>query len=152
MLAKLVQEKLKPQDGVLIHPSGSDLAGDLAGSLQKAGFTVRRVVLYTAEPLAALSPVTLASLKAKQIDIAVFFSPRTAAIFAKLVRDAKLESALEKTVALGLSPAVLEPIRDLPWAMMEAAPPEETDLLRAIARQKIVSQLERARRQSLPTR
>src|SRR5262249_30648801 len=51
--------------------------------------------------------------------------------------------ALEKTVALGLSPAVLEPVRDLGWAMLEAARrPQQEDLLRAIARQKIIAQLE----------
>ena len=141
-LAKLVQARLKPQNGALLYASGRDIAGDLPAALQPAGFQVRRVITYTAEPTQALSPTTAAAFKARQVDLAVFFSARTAANFARLVRDAGLGPALEKTVALGISPAVLEPVLDLGWAMLEAArQPQESDLIRAIARHKIIGQL-----------
>ena len=60
------------------------VAGDLAGALRAQGFTVERRVLYEARPAAALSPAAVDSLRAGAIDFALFFSPRTAAIFARL--------------------------------------------------------------------
>jgi hypothetical protein len=87
--------------------------------------------------------VTAAALKARQVDMAVFFSARTAETFARLVHEAGLAPALSRTVALGLSPAVLQAVAGLPWAMTESArQPQEADLIRAIARHKIIAQLE----------
>jgi uroporphyrinogen-III synthase len=142
-LASLVLQKLKPANGALLHAAGNAVAGDLAGQLKKDGFDVRRVVLYTADPSSGLSPVTAAALKARQIDIVVFFSARSAETFVRLVRAGGLAPSLSKTVALGLSPQVNEAAIGLPWAMMESArQPQEADVIRAIARHKIISQLE----------
>jgi len=142
-LASLVLQKLKPANGALLHAAGSAVAGDLAGQLKKDGFDVRRAVLYTAEPAAALSPLVAAALKARQIDIVVFFSARSAETFVRLVRAAGLAPSMSKTVALGLSAQVNEAAIGLPWAMMEAArQPQEADVIRAIARHKIINQLE----------
>ena len=38
----------EPANGTLLHVSGADVAGDLAGALEAQGFTVRREVLYEA--------------------------------------------------------------------------------------------------------
>lgn len=142
-LARLVRERLNAADGALLHAAGAAVAGDLAGALAQDGFAVRRAVLYAAEPVNSLSPVTAAALKARQVDMVVFFSARTAETFARLVHEAGLAPALSRTVALGLSPAVLQVLAGLPWAMTEAArQPQETDLIRAIARHKIIAQLE----------
>jgi uroporphyrinogen-III synthase len=142
-LARLVRERLNAADGALLHAAGAAVAGDLAGALAQDGFTVRRAVLYAAEPVNSLSPVAAAALKARQVDMVVFFSARTAETFARLVREAGLAPALSRTVALGLSPAVLQALVGLPWAMTESArQPQEADLIRAIARHKIIAQLE----------
>jgi len=142
-LANLVLQKLKPADGALLHAAASVVAGDLAGLLKKDGFELRRAVLYSAEPATALTPLTAAALKARQVDMVIFFSARTAETFVRLVRAAGLAGTLSKTVALGLSGQVNEAAIGLPWAMMEAArQPQEADVIRAVARHKIISQLE----------
>lgn len=142
-LAALVRSRLKPENGALLHGAGANVAGDLAAALKKDGFDVRRVVLYSAEAVSALSPLVAAALKARSVDLVVFFSARTAENFVRLVRQAGLTPAVERTVALGLSPNVLEAAIGLPWAMMEAARrPQEVDMIRAIARHKIITQLE----------
>src|SRR5262245_34044162 len=41
-LDRLVQARLKPEGGALLHVAASVVAGDLAGLLGKAGFEVRR--------------------------------------------------------------------------------------------------------------
>ncbi|TXH34026.1 MAG: uroporphyrinogen-III synthase [Rhodospirillaceae bacterium] len=113
-LASLVCDRLTPQDGVLFHAAGSITAGDLAGDLEKAGFTVRRTPLYTAEQAAALSPETRMNLTLGGIDLVLLFSPRTAAIFAALWQDAGSPN-LERVCALCLSAAVAREVGDLPW-------------------------------------
>ena len=113
-LATLVCDRLKPQDGVLFHAAGTITAGDLAGDLEKAGFTVRRTPLYTAEQAAVLSPETRMNLTLGGIDLVLLFSPRTAAIFAALWQDAGSPN-LEQVCALCLSAAVAREVGDLPW-------------------------------------
>ncbi|MDY0882268.1 uroporphyrinogen-III synthase [Dongia soli] len=113
-LVSLVCDRLKPQDGALFHAAGSITTGDLAGDLEKAGFTVRRTPLYTAEQAAALSPETRMNLTLGGIDLVLLFSPRTAAIFAALWQEAG-SANLEQVCALCLSAAVAREVGDLPW-------------------------------------
>lgn len=120
-LARLARERLKPGSGPLLHAAGSVTAGDLARQLGEAGFTLRREVLYRAEPAAALSEATRAAFAADGIDSVLFFSPRTAATFARLAREARLEPHLQRVVAFALSPAVKTAAGGLPWRAVETA-------------------------------
>src|SRR6185312_15240294 len=61
-LAKLATERLDPKAGALFHAAGSAVAGDLAGLLEQAGFTLRREMLYEARPADQLSPATVTNL------------------------------------------------------------------------------------------
>ena len=133
-LARLVRERLKPGEGPLIHVAGSVIAGDLSGQLATAGFEVRRVALYRAEPVAALSAATERQIRTGALDAVLFFSPRTAATFVRLVRQADLAPACRKMTALGLSPAVVAEAAGLDWAKLVAAnEPSESSLLDALA-------------------
>lgn len=114
-LAALVRARLDPAAGALYHGAGSRTAGDLAGDLHRAGFDLRREVLYDAVPAEALSDATRRALETGEVAAASFFSPRTAGTFARLVRAAGLEGRLRATIALCLSEAVAEALRDLPW-------------------------------------
>jgi uroporphyrinogen-III synthase len=134
-LARLVRERLSPADGALVHAAGRDVAGDLAGAMGQSGFELRRAVLYIAEPARALSSETARALKSGTVDAVIFYSARTAETFGRLVNDAGLASSLSHAIALGLSPAALEPIKSLPWARIEAATrPDESELMRLLAR------------------
>lgn len=113
-LASLVCDRLKPENGALFHAAGSVTAGDLAGRLEGAGFTVRRVALYEAVPATALSPETRMNLTLGGIDMVLLFSPRTAATFAKLWRQAGAPE-LERICAICLSAAVAREVGDLSW-------------------------------------
>ncbi len=131
-LAALAAARLDPRRGALLHVAGSIVAGDLAGRLAAAGFRVRRVALYDAEPVAALSEATVAALRAQRIAAAFFFSPRTAAHFVTLARAAALDEACRHVAALALSPAVAAALSPLGWApLIVAAAPEQAALLTA---------------------
>lgn len=104
-LARLARRRLRPGAGRLVHVAGSAVAGDLAGDLGAAGFTVDRLVLYEARPAAALSAATTHALAAGLIGFALFFSPRTAATFVRLADRAGVLDALDHTAAVSISAA-----------------------------------------------
>ena len=131
-LARLAAERLEPAKGTLFHGAARRVAGDLKGLLEGRGFTVRRDVLYEAIAAAALPEPLRAALESGKLDVATFFSPRTAEIFVTLVRDANLESGCTRTLALALSEAVADRLRVLSWAGVTVAerPNEEALIAR----------------------
>jgi len=137
-LANLVREQLKPTDGVLVHVAGSAVAGDLAGDLGQSGdggsYTVRRAMLYRAEVVTQLSQRCRAALEAGEIDGILFFSPRSAATFVKLLHGDNLGGICRDIDLYGLSKAVADAARDaagdVPWRRLKiAAMPRQDDLL-----------------------
>jgi uroporphyrinogen-III synthase len=104
-LARLVQRRLDPAGGRLLHVAGTSVAGDLAGALRAAGFSVERAVMYEARAAAAFDRATATALTDGGIDLALFFSPRTATIFARLAIAAEIADRLRRVTALSISPA-----------------------------------------------
>jgi uroporphyrinogen-III synthase len=134
-LAALVAARLAPDGGALLHPAASVVAGDLAGTLGAAGYTVRRSVLCAAEPAAALGVATVTALRDGMLDAAFFFSPRTASRFVTLAADAALGGASRRVAAFCLSHAVAAALEPLPWAQVTvAAAPSQAALLAAFDR------------------
>lgn len=132
-LARLVAARLHPQDGVLLHAAGTDLAGDLAGLLGGQGFTVRRLVLYRACAAEKLTDTLCAALRRGEIHCALFFSPRTAQTFVTLAQAAGLEQTVAAMTAYALSPAVARALSSLPWAALRVArAPTQASLLAAL--------------------
>jgi uroporphyrinogen-III synthase len=132
-LAALAAARLAPEHGALVHVAGSATAGDLAGTLAAQGFTLRRVVVYEAQPTHALPQDVAADLAAGRVELALFFSPRTAAAFARLAAAAGLAPACGRMTALALSPAVATALAGLPWReVVVAARPTQGDLLAAL--------------------
>lgn len=135
-LAGLVAGSADPAGGLLLHVAGTVTAGDLAGTLERHGFTVERLVLYEARTAAALSATTAAALAQGSIDAVVIFSPRTARTFVRLLAEAGLSDRCRTVTALCLSPAVAEAASTplgtgaLPWrALRVAERPEQESLL-----------------------
>ncbi len=132
-LAALVAARLKPGGGALVHASGHTVAGDLAGRLTRAGFTVRSVPLYRAVTTDALGAATAAAFRADKIDAALFFSPRTAATFVRLARAAGIERDCARTAAIALSVAVAHELGRSGWRqVLVAEEPTEAALLKAL--------------------
>jgi len=114
-LARLAAARLRPQEGALLLVAGNVVAGDLVGLLRAQGFTVERRVLYEARAAAALSPAAVDSLRAGAVAFALFFSPRTAAIFARLARVAGVDECCARVAAVSISGAADAALAGLPW-------------------------------------
>jgi uroporphyrinogen-III synthase len=132
-LVLLAAARLRPQDGPLLHVAGSVVAGDLAGALRARGFTVERSILYEARPVTSLSPTAVGVLRSGALRFALFFSPRTAAVFTRLASSACVAECCGTITALSLSAAVDAALADLPWLDRRIAKrPNQTALLDAL--------------------
>jgi len=130
-LAALVAEQLDPNAGPLLHAAASQLAGDLAGTLARHGFTVEKQILYDALPAEALSPALAAEMRQGKVRVALFFSPRTAASFVKLAQTQLLSDCCAQIVALALSPAVAAILAPIAWRKLVVAEAPRQDALLA---------------------
>jgi uroporphyrinogen-III synthase len=129
-LAMLVRQRLQPDAGRLLHVAGTLRAGDLSGDLQAAGFTVERAVLYEAAPAGRLSAATIQAVARGVVDFALFFSPRTAAIFARLAEQAELLDKLRFVQAVSISAAADAALDEVRFrARHIAARPDQEGLL-----------------------
>lgn len=129
-LAALVRQRHRPADGALLHAAGATLAGDLQAMLQADGYDVRRVTLYAAKPAVALPAAVAADFAAGRYGAALFFSPRTAAVFVTLAQQAGIGSGAAACTALALSANVAAMLAPLGWAEIRiAATPREDDML-----------------------
>ena len=131
-LAALAAERLDPAAGALLHAAGRYVAGDLAGRLQSAGFGVRREVLYYAETAATLPDAARQALAGRELDGALFFSPRTGGAFVRLARMADLDQDCAHLSAYCLSGAVAEAVRALPWRALRIAAAARQEALLAL--------------------
>jgi uroporphyrinogen-III synthase len=128
-LARLVAESLKPEEGILMHVSGTVVARELKDLLQKDGFNVFRVRLYESEPVTRLSEPTIAHFSKGEMDGVLFYSPRTAQIFTDLIIENRLTEACRRVRALCLSEAVAEVADKLPWRTVKVADKPSQDAM-----------------------
>jgi uroporphyrinogen-III synthase len=132
-LARVVSTRLGPKAGALLHASGADVAGDLAGALGTLGFEVRRATLYRAVKARRLPVAARRALTDGALDAVLFFSPRSAATFVSLARKDGVEPALARLDALCLSEAVAAVVRQIAWrAVAVAAQPDQPALLQLV--------------------
>ena len=134
-LARCATERLRSQDGRLLHVAGSVASDDLVAQLGAQGFAIERCVLYEARPVAALSPAARGAISAGEIDFALFYSPRTAAIFVHLAGAAGVTTACERVTALSISTAADTQLATFAWrARLVAHRPDQPAMLTLIDR------------------
>ncbi|WP_033070430.1 uroporphyrinogen-III synthase [Thalassospira australica] len=114
-LAALIRKKSDPKAGTIFHPAARKTAGDLGQMLLVDGYQVDRQTVYEAKECDTFPKDVMHAIHQHHIDAVLFFSPRTAETFGKLVHSYKLEKELAGTDAICLSQAVQSKISDLTW-------------------------------------
>lgn len=131
-LADFTIAELSASHGSLLHAAGSETRGDLAARLATAGFTVERKVLYEAVAADVLPAIAQHSLSQNRVEAVLFFSPRTAAIFARLVDQAMLTSSCAYLRALCISSSTAKALSGLPFRSVDIALKPNEDALLAL--------------------
>jgi uroporphyrinogen-III synthase len=134
-LVPVIAGTARTLNGTLTHVRGEDVAVDLKAALRAQGVELREIVAYRAVPATALRPGTRELLASGGIDAVILMSPRTGAIFARLIAIAGLREAAKKLVFLCLSPAVAASVEPLAPVRVEVADgPNSAALLSAVTR------------------
>ncbi len=118
-----------PAGARVLYLAGENRARDLAALTAPAKIAVEAIVVYRARAAERFKETTAKKLGARELDAVLHFSPRSAATFVTLARQARLESALRSIRHLCLSAAVAAVLSEA-GAKVEIAPrPEEEALL-----------------------
>lgn len=110
--ARLIDTLRAEARGRLLHVRGRDVAADIAGALRAAGMRAEELVAYGAEPGGAPDEGVLAAMDEKSIEIALFFSPRSASIFASAAPE-RWRAVYPFMRAGAISAAAAAPLRGL---------------------------------------
>jgi len=130
-LAELVRADFDRGAGAILYPAARDRVADVAAML--AGFTVKTVEAYRAVAATRIEEDIASAIRSAAIDGALFYSRRTATIFAELVEAAGLGAGLERTILFALSAAVAEALARLrPAEVRVAERPDEESLIALI--------------------
>lgn len=113
-LLAYIQRKITPEEGPLIHLSGAHVRVDISHALNAKGYQCERLVAYEALAKPTLGEALKEALVKGSLTHAVFYSPRTAQIFADLIKE-NPPLSVEDVCVLALSKAILEPLNHLPW-------------------------------------
>ena len=101
-----------------------------AGGVHQRGFAIERSILYEARPVTTLSDAAIRALDVGEVDFALFFSPRTAAIFTRLVEAAGIARACGMMTALSISTATDAALGETVWCERRVAEqPDQPALL-----------------------
>jgi uroporphyrinogen-III synthase len=128
-LAGLIRRTLSPASGAILHLSGADVRETLEAALAEAGFAYRQAVVYEARPTPSLAPETAAALREGRLGAVLFYSPRSAELWAAKVARAGLAGMLGPVIAACLSEAVAERLRPLRFAALRVAAARDQDQL-----------------------
>jgi len=122
-----IRKSLHPAAGFILYLSGNETAGDLEGQLTKAGFQVRRSIVYDAVQAKDASPAE-APLREGAAPAVLLYSPRSARIWCKIMWDAGLAEHAAEAHYYCLSRNVAE-ILPRAWPRSVAKSPDEGALL-----------------------
>jgi uroporphyrinogen-III synthase len=105
----------RPEEGALLHVAGEGNDARLIGNLP--GFTVRQEILYAVDAVEKMPEAAAAVLRAGELDAALFYSPRSAAIFREcavregLPVNALLAICISAATATALAPLGFREVR-----------------------------------------
>lgn len=118
-LADAVPDWVRPDAGALLHAAGEEGSGWLAPTLTGRGFQVRRELLYRVDAAAGLPPSAIHAFEQGAVGAALFFSPRSARVFADCVARAGLSMA--GVIAVCISAGTASALADLAFAEVRVA-------------------------------
>lgn len=116
-----VSERCRPADGPLVWVSGAAISTDLTAELGALGFRVERRVAYRTILAEALPPAVVQALRERSVEGVLFFSPRSAEAFARLIVEADLVAECADVAAYCMSDAIARAASKLAWRAIHVA-------------------------------
>lgn len=121
--------------GPVVHIAGTRRAGDLVAALASQNISAIRLVAYETNEASSLPNDIKIALSAGGPLLVPLYSPRTAALFVRLVGDAGLTDALSNCTALCLSEAVARNTNSKEWKSIHVARETNSEAMLALFEQ-----------------
>ncbi|MEZ5668231.1 MAG: uroporphyrinogen-III synthase [Alphaproteobacteria bacterium] len=137
-LVALVAERTDPRRGAILYPCGVHTARDLRAALAAVDRDCVPVPVYEARAVEALPREIEHGLRRRHFDLVLFYSARTAGIFADLVEAYGLEAHLADAAALCLSQGVAGRAQALRWGAVEVASHPDGRSMLALVRELVL--------------
>jgi len=134
-LCRNIEKELDPAQGPLIHLTGKHTAIDIQHALRTKGFCVKKHVVYEAKPARQFAPETQQALDNRAIQSVLFFSPRSAAIFAKLLQDNKQTIICRSMTAICFSQNIAGALQGTTWKELQVAKRPQMECLLSLLKQ-----------------
>lgn len=128
-LADSVAGWTDPGAGALLHAAGEEAGTVLIESLSAKGFQTGREILYRMEKAKRLPPQAAAAIREGALDAALFFSPKSAALFAECAARDKLSA--DRLIAICISANTRDALGGLKFAEIRVASAPNQDALLA---------------------
>lgn len=120
-LVSFIIEHAEVNGGPLLHLAGDVLAYDFASELSRLGYHVLRPTVYETEPATRLSGSIAARIANGHIEGVLLLSPRTAAIYVKLIKAHGLAEAASKLTYFCISQPAAAQLEEIAPAKVEVA-------------------------------
>lgn len=120
-LLPIIREHFRPEDGLITYLSGWHITQDLAKALAMNGHEAQRVVIYKANLINDISPLTKAEIQRQEIDCVILMSNRSAHQFCKMCYEAKIIKHLSRITALTMSEEIAKSIENIKWKDIKIA-------------------------------
>ena len=114
-LADLIANVADPAGGRLLHLGSEEVAGDLVETLRVRGFCAEHVAIYRVREATTLLPATISAFREDEVSGVLFFSPRSARTFVRLVNLQQQTFSLRRVTAVCLSTAVADETKTVGW-------------------------------------
>jgi uroporphyrinogen-III synthase len=121
-----------PAAGLLLHVAGDTLSTDLERELEAHGFRVVQPVVYRMQAATALADDTVEQLAMGEIDGVILMSPRTATIYAALMRKHGLVSIARRLIHFCLSETIARRLATLGPVRTEIADTPRLEVVLAL--------------------
>lgn len=139
-LCQELQKTTDPHKGSVVHFSGRHTAINLIQVLNETGFTAKRHIVYEAKPANNFKQETIKAINNKKIHHVLFFSPRTAQIFVRLLKEESLTKTCETMTAICFSQNIADALQGTFWKNLLAADSPNMEHLLPLLKQKPMKQ------------
>lgn len=120
-LINYINQYYVPNDKIIIYLSAKIISSNIDDILMKQGFNMHRVVVYEAKAKEDFYKETIDLLRVGKIELFIFLSVRTAAIFVDLVNKNQLNNVFYLKKAFVLSYNIAKVLQKLSWHSINIA-------------------------------
>ncbi len=133
-LPDTIAAALPPDAGKLLYLAGEHLAFDLESAISQRGYSLQKIVCYTAEAATEFNAAVLGEFHAQRLDAVILMSPRGAKIFDDLIAAHNLRENTARLRAYCLSDAVAKALHCVEAGRKRIASHPDVETLLALLR------------------